>query len=433
MNPLAQELNQIIDRESPAVGRLLSDRGKRLFFPRGILSQSQEAKEKAHWINATIGIATDGSEPLYLPCIHKYFNNLPPKEIYPYAPAAGRKDLREAWLGKMREENPSMGHKPVSLPVVTSALTHGLSLLGDLFVDEGDTILLPHMYWGNYNLIFGVRLGAQIATYPLYAAAGGFNTDALRDALNERPRDSKTIVLVNTPNNPTGYSPGREEAETIAAVLLEAARSRDLLVITDDAYFGLFYEDRCLTESIFGLVCDGHDRLLAAKGDAATKEEFVWGFRCGFLTYGVKNGTPALYEALEKKTAGAIRGGISNSPHVSQTLVLRALEDPDFRAEQKALRDTLAERARAVQQVVGRAAFRDFWDVYPFNAGYFMCLHVKGVEAEALRVHLLDRYGLGTIATGASDLRIAFSSVPLATVEAVFETIARGIGELRDS
>ena len=431
MHPLAKELNRVIGEANPAVARLLSPRGQRLFFPKGILSQSAEAKEKAHRANATIGIASDGKDPLYLQCIHKYFKDIPPSELYPYAPSTGRKDLRDAWLAKLREENPSMQGKPISVPVVTNALTHGLSVIGDLFVGEGDLILVPDKFWGNYRLIYDVRLGAQIGTFAHYDARGGFNVQALREVLRARPEDSKTIIIFNFPNNPTGYSPTAKEAAEIADALREAAGTRDILAVFDDAYFGLFYEKDCFTESVFGLACDRHERLLCVKADAATKEEFVWGFRCGFLTFGVKGGSPALYEALEKKLAGAIRGSISNASHVGQSLIVRALRDPDFKSEQQATRAILAQRARRVQEVSHRPAYQDAWDVYPFNSGYFMCLRIKGVNAETLRVHLLNRYELGTISTSDEDLRIAFSSVPLEKIEEVFEIIAKGVRDLR--
>lgn len=432
MHPLAEELNRIMEGSNPAVARLLSPRGRRLFFPKGILSQSAEAKEKAHRANATIGIATDGKEPLYLRCIHKHFRDIPPGDLYPYAPSTGRKDLREAWLAKLLEENPHLAGKPLGVPVVTNALTHGLSVIGDLFAGEGDVILTPDKFWGNYRLIFDVRLGARIATFPHYDERGGFNVEALRSALLARPADSKTIVLLNFPNNPTGYSPTRDEAERLAAALAEAAAARDILAVFDDAYFGLFYEKECFTESVFALACDLAERLLCVKADAATKEEFVWGFRCGFLTFGVRGGTAALYGAIEKKLAGAIRGSVSNVSHVAQTVIVRALKDPAFRGEQQATRAVLARRAQRVQEVAHRPAYQDAWDVYPFNSGYFMCLRLKGVNAEALRVHLLDRYEVGTISTSDEDLRVAFSSVPIEQIEEVFEIIAKGVRELRN-
>ena len=44
----------------------------------------------------------------------------------------------------MLKENPELSEEAISMPVVTNALTHGLSLVGDLFVNENDVVLLPH-------------------------------------------------------------------------------------------------------------------------------------------------------------------------------------------------------------------------------------------------------------------------------------------------
>ena len=63
MHPLAVELNDKIRAESPVLYELLSQRGRELYFPKGILSQSAEAKEKAHRINATIGDRDRGQRP----------------------------------------------------------------------------------------------------------------------------------------------------------------------------------------------------------------------------------------------------------------------------------------------------------------------------------------------------------------------------------
>jgi len=83
--------------------------------------------------------------------------------------------------------------------------------------------------------------------------------------------------------------------------------------------------------------------------------------------------------------------------------------------------------------VANAPRFRESFDVYPFNSGYFMCLRVKGVPAERLRVHLLDAYGAGLIASGEEDLRIAFSCLELEQIEPLFEVIHKGIQELREA
>ena len=87
MNPLAQELNDQLTQHSPHVLEMLSDLGKNLFFPKGILTQSAEAKEKAHKYNATIGIATENGGPMFLQCIQDKLSAFDPKDIYPLCPA----------------------------------------------------------------------------------------------------------------------------------------------------------------------------------------------------------------------------------------------------------------------------------------------------------------------------------------------------------
>ena len=61
------------------------------------------------------------------------------------------------------------------------------------------------------------------------------------------------------------------------------------------------------------------------------------------------------------------------------------------------------------------------------NSGYFMCVRAKGVEAEAVRVELLDRHGVGVIAAGGSDVRIAFSCLEVEQIPEMFEIIYQGI------
>ena len=338
MNPLAEELNKSLQSCAPDVYAMLGSLGRELFFPKGILTQSAEAKEKAHKYNATIGIATEKGVPMHLPCIQKHFNGLTPAEVYTYAPPAGRADLRKAWFQKMLEENPSLQGKQVSLPVVVSAITHGLSVVGDVFVEPGDVLLLHDKYWGNYRLTFSVMRKAKVATYATYTDQGGFNVAAMKAAILEQgKRSGKVILLLNFPNNPTGYAPTVIEAQAIAAALKSCAESGiRLVVIHDDAYFGLFYEEGVRTESLFGLTANLHEKILAIKLCGATKEEYVWGFRTGFITYGTLSSKSAeLYGALEKKTLGSIRGNISNSPHPSQSLVLKALQSPEFRTEKE--------------------------------------------------------------------------------------------------
>ena len=160
LDPQARQLNAQIRAESPAVMRMLAARGRAIFFPKlGILAQSAEAQGKE--INATIGSALeeDGT-PMRLACVARQVP-LPPDRVFPYAPSSGRADLRRVWKEMLVAKNPTLAGKNFSLPVVTCALTHGLSLCGYLFCEPGDRIVLPDLYWENYELIFGVGGGAR--------------------------------------------------------------------------------------------------------------------------------------------------------------------------------------------------------------------------------------------------------------------------------
>ncbi len=436
LNPLAKSLNERLEVAAPEILAMLSSMGRRLYFPKGILSQSAEAKQKATRFNATIGIATEGDGPMHLASTAKHLGDITPAEAFPYAPPAGQPALRERWRDKQLAENPSLRDKRISLPVVTSAITHGLSLVADLFVDPGDRILMPDKLWGNYRLTYEVQRGAKIATYPFFAD-GGFNTEGFARALAENAagRD-KLIALLNFPNNPTGYMPTLAEGEAlIAALIAQAEAGTRLVVIFDDAYFGLFYHlgAPSLTESLFAMAANQHPNLLAIKLDGATKELFVWGLRCGFITLGPGRAASAdeVCDVLDAKLRGAIRGGISNVPQLSQSLVRKALESPSVDAERAQKLETLKARAEKVHEVANEPRFAESWDVYPFNSGYFMCVAVKGVEAEKVRLHLLDTYGIGVIATGPTDIRVAFSCLEVGEVEPLFEDLHKAIQDMR--
>ena len=97
MNPLAEELNIIIQENSPALMDMLSGVGKQLFFPKGILSQSAEAKEKANRLNATIGIATEEVDIMHFPSVMSSIKDLEPKESLTYASSFGIPSLRSKW------------------------------------------------------------------------------------------------------------------------------------------------------------------------------------------------------------------------------------------------------------------------------------------------------------------------------------------------
>jgi aspartate/methionine/tyrosine aminotransferase len=434
MNPIAKELNQIIHVGNAHLMEMLSGIGKHLFFPKGILTQSAEAKEKAHRFNATAGIAKEKGKTMRLDSVMQMIHNLQPSESLTYAPSFGIPELRALWRKNLYTKNPSLAGKSISLPVVSAGITHGICVFADLWINPGDVVIIPEPMWGNYNMIFGVRKGATVSQFPVFTENGSFNLEAFehRVKLDAQQRD-KIIVVLNFPHNPSGYTVSREEAENIVRILSDVASAgTNVVAVTDDSYFGLFYEKETLKESIFALLCDVHPRLLAVKLDGCTKENFAWGLRVGFISYGVRTGEDpaAVYAALEKKTAGCVRGTISNASHLSQSIALKSMLSDNFEAEKAEKFEVLKKRAMRVKQVLADPKYKEVWDVYPFNSGYFMCLRLRSVNAEDLRRHILDKYGVGLISIGDQNLRIAFSCVEEEDIPEIFEIIYQGAMEL---
>lgn len=432
MNRLANELNSIIETANPFFFSVLSRLGKELFFPRGILTQTAEAREKALLYNATIGIAREGGSAMSLGSIMDQVPSITPDDALDYAPSYGLMDLRVLWKEKMLEKNRSLAGKSTSLPVVTSGITHGLTVAGEMFIDPGDIVLLADKFWGNYNLVFSTRLGAEMRTFPLFTEDGHFNTSSMAEELDKALADKgKVFLLLNFPNNPTGFSPRRSEVEGIADAIVSAVGpGRDIVAVLDDAYFDLFFEDDCFDESLFGLLADRSEHLFPVKLDGITKEEYAWGLRVGFITVNVvSDDSPALYSAFEKKVGGAIRGCISNCSKLSQTIALRALRSPGYETQKAEKYDVMKARARRTLEVLDNQEYASSWEAYPFNAGYFMCVRPLNVDAEELRVRLLERYGVGVIASG-GDIRVAFSCLEVEEVAPFFDIMHRCIIEM---
>ncbi|MBH5317261.1 aminotransferase class I/II-fold pyridoxal phosphate-dependent enzyme [Paenibacillus sp. GSMTC-2017] len=429
MTLLAQQLNETLQKDSPNIFAMLSNLGKAIYFPKeGILSQSAEAKSKATKFNATIGIATEGGQPMHLKLIQDTLSAYNPKDLYEYAPPGGKPELRSAWRSKMIKDNPSLESGGFGNPIVTNALTHGLSIVADLFADQGDAVVIPNKNWENYELTFGVRRGANIVEYPLYNEDVRFNSEGLREALLAQKDKGKAIVILNFPNNPTGYTPDQQEGDEIIAAIRDAAEAGvNVVAVTDDAYFGLFFENS-LQESLFSRLAELHPRVLAVKVDGATKEEYVWGFRVGFITYASQSASTLA--ALEQKTLGIIRSTISSGPHPSQTFVLHALQSPEFEGQKAEKFEIMKGRANRVKSLLDSGRYGDVWGYYPFNSGYFMCLKLNKVTAEEVRTHLLNEYGIGTIALGETDLRVAFSCIEEEDLEELYDTIYKAVTDL---
>ncbi|MDR1430006.1 MAG: aminotransferase class I/II-fold pyridoxal phosphate-dependent enzyme [Spirochaetaceae bacterium] len=428
MHPLAEELNSILDKT--AAGRLLSSFGRRIYFPKGIIAQSGEAKKQAHRANATIGMAYKDGGPLMLKSIASFMPSFSPDEAVAYAPTAGLEEARLAWKQEMVRKNPSINGDAISLPAVIPGLTSGISYTADLFVDTDQAVLSAYPCWDNYALVIEGRRGGVLKGVPFFVPGRGLDLDAIASGCKEAAKGGQLRVLFNFPQNPSGYTPSIGEGEALVNIIGEAARGgADVLVMVDDAYFGLFYEDS-LKESLFGRFAGLDERVLAVKIDGPTKEDYVWGFRMGFLTFGSRGMNVETYGALEKKLMGTIRSSVSCVNTPAQSIMLKTLADSETGKEKAACFRLMKRRYQAVRAFVDSRADHGILEALPFNSGYFMSFLCKGISAEKLRRELLAVHGIGTVALGPY-LRVAFSCLEEEQIPGIFETIYKSAGEIQ--
>jgi len=403
-----EQLNADLQGLAPAAWACLSRIGRQAVTPQGIPAQSLEARDCAY--KATMGQVTDGhGRAVPLPALARALAGVDVEQAFLYSPQGGMPALRRAWAERLDARD-----RPVrrSLPLVTNGLTHGVSLVADLFCGPETPVLVPFPTWGNYQTVFGLRRGASLTPWRFFSDHGALDVAAFEGALAEL--QGPAVVVLNFPGNPTGCAPTRAQWARMHRALVD--HPGPLVALCDDAYSGMVWEQGLQVQSPFhDLVRDGDSaRLLAVKVDGATKELGFFGGRVGFVTFGVDG---AAATALEDKTRAVIRGTISCLPGPSQAAVLAALADPELPAQEQAFRDMLRARYVALKQALlslegTRLRPR------PFNAGFFALVHVDGEDVDAVRRRLIEDHSVGLIAIPAVNaLRIAYGAIDIADID----------------
>ncbi|MHC4713685.1 MAG: aminotransferase class I/II-fold pyridoxal phosphate-dependent enzyme [Planctomycetota bacterium] len=422
----------------------LSQTGKAAFLPPGIFYWAGRARNEAE-VNASIGAAFgpvseigvegDGSGVFYLPTLAKEFANLPPAALFSYAPILGAGDFRSAWREWILEKLKPSGNGLEALitnPVVAPGVTGALAIAARLFLSPGEALILPDRYWPNYDNVFVSNVGARIVTYPFYAD-DDFNVEALKVAVEESlSSQGKAVVLLNFPNNPTGFTPSVATARRIAAAIEEAAVEADkwVIVMSDDAYEGFYYSTDCIQYSLFAEFA-GRQKTLAVKLDGLSKEFLWYGARIGCITFGVPEALAAkrdlIGKELDGKLSAFIRGSVSNCNHPVQSVIAAGLKDK--------LGALLAERQRVIDVLKAR------WEVYnreiqkadpsvmkplASNSGFFALVDLVSAKAEEVADLLITKYKVAVVpntSAGQNSLRIALCSVSEKDVPRVVESV----------
>ena len=177
-----------------------------------------------------------------------------------YTQTWGDEELRDAVTAYYRRKFDA----PLENVMITCGVSGGLFLALLATVNPGDEVLFADPYFVMYkhlvNLLGGVPV--PVDTYPDFK----LRPDAVEAAVTDKTK----LLLVNSPNNPTGVTMNEGELRAIADV----AKRHDLLVVSDEIYESLQYDEMGTTMA--GL----YDNTIVLNG--FSKNAAMTGWRIGF-------------------------------------------------------------------------------------------------------------------------------------------------------
>ena len=248
-----------------------------------------------------------------------------------YTPVPGIPELRTAISEKLKTDN-GLYYEPSQILVSTGAKQSLANALLAL-VDSGDEVLMAVPYWVSYPELVKLADGVPVLIQGDPANQYKLTPELLETAITPR----STILILNSPNNPTGTIYTREELRALA----EVALAHDLIIISDEMYEKLIY-DGGEHVSVASLSPAIYDRTITVNG--VSKAYAMTGWRIGYLA------GPA---ALVKPMTSIQSHMTSNACSIAQYASLEAIAGDqtfvgEMQKEFEARRDLLVELIGAI-------------------------------------------------------------------------------------
>lgn len=187
-----------------------------------------------------------------------------------YTPSSGIPELRQAIADKLRADN-GLDYGPGQI-VVSNGAKH--SCLNAILATcgPGDEVIIPAPYWLSYPEMVRIADADPVIVRTSQANGWKLTPDEFWSAMSP----STKMIILNTPGNPTGAVYTREELEALAEVALE----EDILILSDEIYEKLVYEDATHV-SIGSLSKEIKDLTVTVNG--FSKSYAMTGWRLGYL------------------------------------------------------------------------------------------------------------------------------------------------------
>lgn len=328
-----------------------------------------------------------------------------------YTPTSGTKELKEAIVERHAKDFGS--NYKIEECLVTVGGKQAIFEAAAAIINHGDEVILPVPYWVSYLDIVNYAGGKVVPLATREADDFQVRASEVEKLITPKTR----LIIVNSPNNPTGAVIPDDEMEK----LLSLAKSRNVLLMTDECYCQFLYDGR----KPFSLGHSGDRDHLIITG-SLSKTYAMTGWRVGFAL-GAKNLLSNMLNLQSHST--------SNPTSISQKAAVEALRGPQdsvrtMLAEYQRRRDKIVAGLRAIPGITCANPAGAFY-VYP-NVGAYLkkngtanCQALVDRLLEEAHVAVVPGPGFGT----EEHVRLSYAT-SMENIEEGLQRMKRFFGEI---
>ncbi|SHI94057.1 pyridoxal phosphate-dependent aminotransferase [Parasporobacterium paucivorans] len=269
-----------------------------------------------------------------------------------YTNASGMPELKAAISEKFKADN-NLEYKPDQI-VISNGGKHSLTNIFTALLNPGDEVIIPVPYWLSYPEI--VRLASGVPVFVKGEKLDGFKVTP--EKLQAVTTDKTKVLVLNSPNNPTGMMYSRDELQAIA----DYAVKNNIYVISDEIYEKLTYGDNKHI-SIASLGNDIYERTITVNG--LSKSYAMTGWRIGFTGSSL---------AIAKLMSGIQSHQTSNPNSIAQKAAIAALEGD----QQPVLdmKNEFEERKKLIYRLLGEI---DYLSALEPQGAFYLFVDLSGI------------------------------------------------------
>ncbi len=246
-----------------------------------------------------------------------------------YTPVDGYAELKDAIITKFkRDNNLTYDHSQI---VVSTGAKQSLYNVAQVYLNEGDEVILPCPYWVSYSDIVKLAGGVPVEVQTSIATDFKMTAEQLEKSITPRTK----MIWYSSPCNPSGSIYSKQELRALADVL---QKYPNIIVVSDEIYEHINYAGDHASMAQFD---DMYNRTVTVNGVA--KAFAMTGWRIGYI------GAPKEIARACNKMQGQVTSGANC---IAQRAVITALEAPvsniqymitEFKNRRQLILDLLSE------------------------------------------------------------------------------------------